>query len=70
MDIANMSIDMIPQLSTAIATSNVQNAAATSMLAKTIDVTEQGAAALLDMMRRTMENSVNPHLGSNFDVSI
>ena len=40
------------------------------MLSKTLDTQEQAGAALLDMMRRSMEHSVNPSLGGNIDISL
>ncbi|MCR5323903.1 MAG: YjfB family protein [Lachnospiraceae bacterium] len=65
-----MSPDAIPALSVMMSTSKVSNAVSTSMLKKTLDVTEQGGQALIDMMRSSMELSVNPAVGGNFDVSV
>lgn len=70
MDISNMSVDMIPVLATGMSTAKVQNEVSTALTAKVLDTAEQSGAALIDMMRRTMELSVNPNVGSNFDVSI
>ncbi len=65
-----MSPEMIPALSTAMSTAKVQNEIGVSVLAKTLDVTDAASAAMLDMMRKSMELSVNPMVGSNFDVSV
>ncbi len=55
MDIANMSVDVIPQLSTALSTAKLQNEVGAALLSKAMDVFEEGAAAQLDMMRRSMD---------------
>lgn len=70
MGISEMSVDMIPSLATAMSSAKVANQVSTAMLAKTLDVTEQGGAALIDMMRSSMERSVNPSVGGNIDVSV
>jgi hypothetical protein len=70
MDIANMSVDVIPQLSTALSTAKLQNEVGAALLSKAMDVFEEGAAAQLDMMRRSMELSVNPGIGANIDISV
>ncbi len=70
MNISEMSPDAIPALSVAMSSAKVSNAVSTSMLKKTLDVSEQGGQALIDMMRSSMERSVNPAVGSNFDVSV
>ncbi len=69
-DISSMDPYSIADLSVAMGTVKVQNQVATSVLAKTIDVTEQGGQALIDMMRSSMERSVNPAVGGNVDVSV
>ncbi|MCR5431600.1 MAG: YjfB family protein [Lachnospiraceae bacterium] len=60
----------IADMSVAMSAVKVQNQVSTSMLAKTLDVTEQGGQALIDMMRSSMERSVNPSVGGNIDVSV
>ncbi len=70
MNISEMSPDAIPSLSVAMSSAKVSNAVSTSMLKKTLDVSEQGGQALIDMMRSSMERSVNPAVGSNFDMSV
>ena len=69
-DISAMDPYAISDLSVAMSTVKVQNQVAESVLAKTIDVTEQGGQALIDMMRSSMERSVNPAVGGNVDVSV
>ncbi len=67
-DISAMDPYSIADLSVAMGTVKVQNQVAESVLAKTLDVTEQGGQALIDMMRSSMERSVNPAVGGNVDV--
>ena len=41
------------------------------MLSKALDVTDEQGSALVNMMNKsTMELSVNPNIGSNFDVTV
>ncbi|MCQ2496756.1 MAG: YjfB family protein [Lachnospiraceae bacterium] len=70
MDISSMSPEMIPMLSTVMAQNKVQENASALMLAKTMDVQEQGGQALVDMMRSSMERSITPNLGGNIDISL
>ncbi len=70
LDISAMDPYAIADLSVAMSTVKVQNQVAESVLAKTLDVTEQGGQALIDMMRSSMERSVNPAVGGNVDVRI
>lgn len=70
MELSSMSPEAIPALSMAMAQSRVANQAGTMVLAKTLDISEQGGQALINMMRSSMEISVNPSVGSNFDVSV
>ena len=69
-DISAMDPYSIPDLSVAMSTVKVQNQVAESVMAKTLDVTEQGGQALIDMMRSSMERSVNPAVGGNVDVRV
>ncbi len=69
-DISSMDPYAIADMSVAMSAVKVQNQVSTSMLAKTLDVTEQGGQALIDMMRSSMERSVNPSVGGNIDVSV
>ena len=69
-DISAMDPYSIPDLSVAMSAAKVQNQVAESVMAKTLDVTEQGGQALIDMMRSSMERSVNPAVGGNVDVRV
>lgn len=60
----------IPELSTALANVNIQNQVGIAVLSKAMDSSEQTGASLIQMMDRSMELSVNPNVGSNFDMSI
>lgn len=60
----------IPELSTALANVNIQNQVGIAVLSKAMDSGEQTGASLIRMMDRSMELSVNPNVGSNFDMSI
>lgn len=60
----------IPELSTAMANVNLQNQVGVAVLSKAIDSTEQSGASLINMMDRSMELSVNPNIGSNFDMYV
>ncbi len=60
----------IPELSTAMANVNLQNQVGVAVLSKALDSTEQSGASLINMMGRSMELSVNPNVGSNFDMYV
>ena len=60
----------IPELSTAMANVNLQNQVGVAVLCKALDSTEQSGASLINMMDRSMELSVNPNVGSNFDMYV
>lgn len=60
----------IPELSTALANVNIQNQVGIAVLSKAMDSGEQTGASLIRMMDRSMELSVNPNVGSNFDMSV
>ncbi len=70
MDLTNMSIDMIPALSTAMTASAIRDNIGVAVFSKTLDMAEQSGAALIEMMRHSMELSVNPNVGANIDISI
>ena len=70
MDIANMSLEMIPQLSTALSTVKVQNQVNAELMSMALDSFEQSGAAEVDMMRKALELSVNPYAGANIDISL
>ena len=56
----------IPALSIAMSQMNITNQYNVAMLSKTLDTMEQSG----DMMIKLMEQSVNPHLGQNIDISV
>lgn len=60
----------IPELSTALANVQVTNQVGIAMLDKAMETSEASGASLIRMMDRSMELSVNPHIGSNFDMSV
>lgn len=62
MDIAGLSMSM--------AQINTTNQFGVAMLGKSLDNMESQGESLVAMMDRSMELSVNPYVGSNFDVSV
>lgn len=56
----------IASLSTALSMSQVNNDIGVLMLSKQLDTVE----VMGDSMIKMMEQSVNPHLGANIDISI
>ena len=60
----------IPELSTTLANMNLQNQIGVAVLSKALDSTEQSGTRLINMMARSMELSVNPNIGSNFDMYV
>lgn len=58
----------IPSLSMALAQTDVLNSVGTAVLAKSLDTMEATGAQMVDMMRSSMELSVNPAIGANIDV--
>lgn len=56
----------IPTLSVAMSQANTANQYNIAMLAKTLDTVEESGA----MMIKMMEQSVNPHLGQNIDITV
>lgn len=60
----------IPELSTTLANMNLQNHVGVAVLSKALDSTEQSGTSLINMMDRSMELSVNPNIGSNFDMYV
>lgn len=60
----------IPELSTTLQNMNLQNQVGVAVLSKALDSTEQSGTSLINMMDRSMELSVNPNIGSNFDMYV
>lgn len=56
----------IASLSTALSTTQLQNDVGVLMLSKQLDTVE----VMSDSMIKMMEQSVNPNLGANIDISI
>lgn len=50
---------------------NAQSAFGVEMLSKSLDLNESMGNGMVDMIQKsTMEQSVNPHIGGNFDMSV
>jgi hypothetical protein len=61
----------IEAISPAISSINTQSDIGVAMLSKSLDTVEETGDNMLKMMERSMlENSVNPYVGSNIDISI
>ena len=60
----------IPELSTTLANMNLQNQVGVAVLSKALDSTEQSGTSVINMMDLYMELSVNPNIGSNFDMYV
>lgn len=60
----------IPELSTAMANMEIGNKIGTAVLSKALDTSESLGDSLVQMMDRSMELSVNPNVGSNFDMFV
>ena len=60
----------IPELSTALSNVNLSTQVGTAVLSKALDNNEATGNSLMKMMSASMETSVNPNIGSNFDMSV
>ena len=60
----------IPELSTSLAQVILTNQVGIDVLDQAIEYSETAGASLIKMMDRSMELSVNPHIGSNFDMLV
>lgn len=61
----------IAALSMSMAQSNVQTNFGIAMLDKTMEMNAEVGANFVEMLdRSSMELSVNPHIGSNLDISV
>ena len=66
-----MSIDSIPALSMTMADMDSLSKVSTAVLDKALDSQESAGAGLLNMIdSAAMERSVNPSVGSNFDMVV
>lgn len=61
----------ITALSTALSSVNTMNDFSVAMLSKTLDTTRDIEEGLISMIDATaMEQSVNPNIGGNIDISV
>ncbi len=60
----------IAALSMTMANISLGEKISTAVLDKTLETAEAAGASMIQMMDRSMELSVNPAVGSNFDVSV
>ena len=61
----------IARLSTALSQVNVMNNVGVAVLSKQLDMNEVLGQSMVEMMDRSMmEQSVTPHVGSHFDMSV
>ena len=61
----------IGALSTALASSQINSQFGVAMLSKTLDTQKTESQGLIEMIdSASMERSVNPNIGSNFDMSV
>ena len=61
----------IAKLSMAMSMANTQNAYGVAMLSKSLDQFSSTGGQIVEMLdAAAMELSVNPHIGSNIDISI
>ncbi|MDE5910505.1 MAG: YjfB family protein [Lachnospiraceae bacterium] len=60
----------IPELSTALANTQVMNQVGLAVLDKALENSESAGESLIQMMDRSMELSVNPHIGGNIDLFV
>lgn len=61
----------IAGVSTALSNVSLNSRIGTAVLAKALDTEEALGAGIVEMIdAAAMERSVNPHIGSNFDMSV
>lgn len=60
----------IPELSTALSNAKLMDQVSTAVLSKALDNSKTAGESLINMMDRSMELSVNPAVGSNFDMYV
>ena len=60
----------IPELSTALSRANIANKVSSAVLDKAMESSQAAGESLISMMDRSMELSVNPAVGSNFDLYV
>lgn len=60
----------IPELSMSLSQIDLSTRVGTAVLGKALDNAEVSGDSLVSMMDRSMELSVNPNIGSNFDMLV
>lgn len=61
----------IAEVSMGVSQIQVMNSIGTAVLAESLELVEQSGQGLLEMMdKAAMEQSVNPNLGTNIDVTV
>ncbi len=60
----------IPELSTALSNVQLNNQVGVAVLDKALETSQSSGQSLINMMDRSMELSVNPNVGSNFDMLV
>lgn len=60
----------IPELSTALANMQLSSQVGVAVLDKALESSESESTSLISMIDRSMELSVNPDVGSNFDMLV
>lgn len=60
----------IPELSTALSNVSLMNQVGIAVLDKALENSEATGESLISMMDRSMELSVNPAVGGNFDMYV
>lgn len=60
----------IPELSTTLANIQLSNNVGVAVLGKALENSQDAGASLINMMDRSMELSVNPAVGGNFDMLV
>ncbi len=60
----------IPELSTALANMQLSSQVGVAVLDKALENSESASTSLISMIDRSMELSVNPDVGSNFDMLV
>lgn len=60
----------IPELSTVLSNVTLSNQVGTAILSKALDNSEIAGESMIQMMNRSMELSVNPDIGGNFDMYV
>ena len=60
----------IPALSMALSQNRILNDVGIAMLSKSLDTMEENGAAMVATLDAAAELSVNPDIGSNFDIRV